>query len=1121
MWDHGAYQVTLTDCPDHIVALGTRADSLLTQVASTTEAASLLKDGVAECWTSWSESDKDLFLQQWIFQLYQERVFLDVKTSPDVHLEFSGLGGGQVLDNFVPDLLIQCVPSAPCYGASLAHLDVYNQNPKLRNTSSIGRTAQIHDYHILHVAAWPTGVCAWVHILCQFGLPSIKAAEANYIMTQACLAAAIGRKKPAHLREPHPGYVNFMKILMLCLHPVPLQHFAVRVLLPLQQSIIGRLLAMPDGAHFTAMRDCHIIGHSAGSYGGMVLSKVLTDVAFLQLVGTTRVTAVAMPASLLQVRYGSSRRVHLVHVCDDKLCVWRPQPSDMKELESRGIYVTYLAGSFHWLGKACRNYGHLNAVQLDYGPHEIKKLLDVPGFVPAYEKQRAPLRLMSWCTYSVPDNLRQTLYRLSTLCARHTTTPALLLAEANRIGLQAQNEDEVKQHLIRSLICHANGRELLNYHGVVGRFLRELPLAMVVYMPDYYLPQILPHDKGTAEDIGILAVPIRHDPAGMKFHYIRKDEEVHLYRFVNHGGYQFVMTQADVPKCSDPMEYIKRHYGKPLDTGRLVAIRFSTKDRPQEQFVIFALIMDTELRKKADWVKASSGASVKDKGFGNTLYKCNPKEFELAVLLESLVHIFAPKPLAAMRRQFNGLFLWPVSQAVLPEDIEVKDVFSLGATRSARELTAVAHTPASRMVRGLGIQTENPAATVMPPDTKGHLMGLLSLLLRRLLTPWHVPMDIPYDSWFRTIVLPIAAMEDGHLVAAISTVSLAIATGKLDLCIQGLFGAGKSRTAAILLSGLLALDKEERCHFQVICKENTGARSFANMLLYLEVPTDLRLRIGRFVADSEANKSGSGTYFDIFHSSKRERVQQCRLLLMTGGSCTGDRASPFSTLEAWQQKLVMVVIDEGQQYGGDREVASVAMLPPTCMVVWTGDAQQTPGGIAKGPSQIAITRRQLISRKHALRCPQDEYTPHTLFHALMKMVSHLDLPVVADLEAMFQLAINDLGPLWNPTEMSAHRECLDLLTRVCPDCTLRWDEPTADDVARMPNIDATIVGEEVNPTTLHLLAHICAALDSVPEWLQWVQAPDTLSTAGAAGDHSWGLMLPTSARTPGAPAQWR
>ena len=185
LWDHGAYQVTLADCPEHIIALGPRVDSLLSQVANTTVAASLSKDGVAECWSSWSESDKDLFLQQWIFQLYQERVFLGARNAPDVKLEFSGLGGGQVLDNFVPDILIQCVPSAPCYGASLAHLDVYNQNPKLRNTSSIGRTAQIHDYHMLHVAAWPTGVCAWSHILCQFGHPSIKAAEANYIMTQA------------------------------------------------------------------------------------------------------------------------------------------------------------------------------------------------------------------------------------------------------------------------------------------------------------------------------------------------------------------------------------------------------------------------------------------------------------------------------------------------------------------------------------------------------------------------------------------------------------------------------------------------------------------------------------------------------------------------------------------------------------------------------------------------------------------------------------------------------------------------------------------------------------------------------------------------------------------------
>ena len=107
-------------------------------------------------------------------------------------------------------------------------------------------------------------------------------------------------------------------------------------------------------------------------------------------------------------------------------------------------------------------------------------------------------------------------------------------------------------------------------------------------------------------------------------------------------------------------------------------------------------------------------------------------------------------------------------------------------------------------------------------------------------------------------------------------------------------------------------------------------------------------------------------------------------------------------------------------------------------------------------------------------------------------------------------------PLWNLKEMTAHRECLDILERVCPGCVLRWAEPTTDDMSRLPtNIDAALVGEEANPTTLLLLAHICAALDSVPEWLPWVQASDTLSAAGAAGAHAWGLMLPTSTRTPG------
>ena len=144
----------------------------------------------------------------------------------------------------------------------------------------------------------------------------------------------------------------------------------------------------------------------------------------------------------------------------------------------------------------------------------------------------------------------------------------------------------------------------------------------------------------------------------------------------------------------------------------------------------------------------------------------------------------------------------------IPEQIHVREVFAIGHTRTAKELTAVAQIPSSRIVRGLGLLTENVAADAISPPRKATLQSLLCRLLRRMLTPWHVPMpELTYDSWFRTKVLPIAADEDGHVVAATSAVALALATGKLDVCVQvqGLFGAGKSRAAAILLLGLMSL----------------------------------------------------------------------------------------------------------------------------------------------------------------------------------------------------------------------------------------------------------------------------------------------------------------------------
>ena len=264
-------------------------------------------------------------------------------------------------------------------------------------------------------------------------------------------------------------------------------------------------------------------------------------------------------------------------------------------------------------------------------------------------------------------------------------------------------------------------------------------------------------------------------------------------------------------------------------------------------------------------------------------------------------------------------------------------------------------------------------ATAMIPARKAVLQSLLTTLLRCFLTSSHQKMNIPHDDWFWNVVLPIVADSDAYVLATVCAMAFAIATGKLDLSIQGLFGAGKSRAAAILIAGLLALDPERRLRYQLICKENTGTKSFIEVLIYLKLPADVFKRVGRLISDGEANKPGQSTSKDLPHTVRQKRMPECDLLVMTGGTHTSDRTSYWTKLEEWQRNLQIA-----QQFGTDREVTAIAMLPPTSFILWTGDAQQTPEGVAKGDTQYARSRQRLMLRRHALRCPQTELTPHFL-----------------------------------------------------------------------------------------------------------------------------------------------
>ena len=130
----------------------------------------------------------------------------------------------------------------------------------------------------------------------------------------------------------------------------------------------------------------------------------------------------------------------------------------------------------------------------------------------------------------------------------------------------------------------------------------------------------------------------------------------------------------------------------------------------------------------------------------------------------------------------------------------------------------------------------------------------------------------------------------------------------VDLCIQGLFGAGKSKSMAVLLLALLELDDTENMKILFLCKENSGTRSFADLLLWLQPPDRTCKRIGRIVGDQERNKSSySQTRFDIHPRERRTMLYRCQIVLATGGTVAQDLTMQWSTMGGFMQELSLFI----------------------------------------------------------------------------------------------------------------------------------------------------------------------------------------------------------------------
>ena len=111
--------------------------------------------------------------------------------------------------------------------------------------------------------------------------------------------------------------------------------------------------------------------------------------------------------------------------------------------------------------------------------------------------------------------------------------------------------------------------------------------------------------------------------------------------------------------------------------------------------------------------------------------------------------------------------------------------------------------------------------------------------------------------------------------------TLALLTGRTDLCTAGVFGAGKTRAAAAVIVGLIAIDPT--LAIMVCTKENAAAQAFAEHVVSMNLPDSLLAKFGRLIGFHEAQKGASArTAIDVSSQNRNHILRGKQVIIGCG-----------------------------------------------------------------------------------------------------------------------------------------------------------------------------------------------------------------------------------------------
>ena len=783
---------------------------------------------------------------------------------------------------------------------------------------------------------------------------------------------------PSHRRYAHPSWIAGMKLMLDLLLGARKHRY------------LGRCLTDPRPA------EVYVRGFSAGSYSGICLLHLLWNMSHVQVGGILGGISCA-PALLHGISPEHGQRLMLIHLTTDRLCQWHPSDETLRSLNCKFCIVDRTTQELRELFGSCEHsYGHWIDISLPHGRYPLFQLLRrYSDVAPPQARDIAPLRLVSWVSCEVPDHVQQLLNRMMVLFGAVTpvSSDEVLAIGVQHLGVAPSGEiswDAIRDALIREITFGGTTCPTEEVCRLMAEFLQRLPLPRLVHFLDMILPQMVPVQSPcqsrrrrfassyrVAERNAVGEWEVEYTLNATKLYWSRSGI-MHVAIAWDHKPLLLLATALLPNRTTASFEseagppYDKQRIQMGLRSGNTVLICFRS-GVGHFQSVLIALAAD--LHSNKPW-----------QGQHKFWKYVSPIRTYFAWLPERLARTYCS---AALNKCPDIPYGEVCHLQGRDEDekhsLVFQNIYHIGDTKSAQELEVFLRMSRERLRLCCGLQCTDSLHPNGPRQRQKLFHAALKLLWFAIGIE-SVQCENAAQVALHAAIRPLLRLEDGHVLATLSAIVLALCEGRTGLAISGVFGAGKTRSAAVLLAGLLVFDPSLK--LMVLTKENIAAHAVAEHLVSLQMPDYLQEKMGRLVGYYEQNRKGSYTPLDILPANRNQVLRQKSLLIGCGGGFQQECSQQFSPVADWMGSIDLFLEDEGQQYGNMEEAATVARTPATCLEVWSGDHRQTPGGLKKSQEAKAF-RKKLTKRPLALRCQTQYIQAHDFGTIVLR---YLDCP---------------------------------------------------------------------------------------------------------------------------------